>query len=98
MASHAWFADAYPTPETIQEVNETEERDGVAIDRISGTLHATVVDLDHDLAPFAVDNICQFCQSGYVIIAVNAGHFRVTFSSGMDIHMTSNDQPNAPRC
>lgn len=38
MASHAWFADAYPTPETIQAVNETEERDGVAIDRISGAV------------------------------------------------------------
>jgi len=38
MASHIWFADAYPTPETIEAVNETEERDGVAIDRISGAV------------------------------------------------------------
>ena len=38
MASHAWFADAYPTPETVEAVNDTEERDGVAIDRISGAV------------------------------------------------------------
>jgi CRISPR-associated RAMP protein (TIGR02581 family) len=38
MASHVWFADAYPTPETIRAVNDTEERDGVAIDRISGAV------------------------------------------------------------
>jgi CRISPR-associated RAMP protein (TIGR02581 family) len=38
MASHVWFADAYPTPETIKAVNDTEERDGVAIDRISGAV------------------------------------------------------------
>jgi len=38
MASHVWFGDAYPTPETIEAVNATEERDGVAIDRISGAV------------------------------------------------------------
>jgi CRISPR-associated RAMP protein (TIGR02581 family) len=38
MASHVWFADAYPTPGTIEAVNDTEERDGVAIDRISGAV------------------------------------------------------------
>lgn len=38
MASHVWFSDAYPTPETIKAVNATEERDGVAIDRISGAV------------------------------------------------------------
>jgi len=40
MASHVWFADAYPppTPEAIKAVNDTEERDGVAIDRISGAV------------------------------------------------------------
>jgi CRISPR/Cas system CSM-associated protein Csm3 (group 7 of RAMP superfamily) len=38
MASHAWFADAYPTPDTLDAVNDTEERDGVAIDRVSGAV------------------------------------------------------------
>jgi CRISPR-associated RAMP protein (TIGR02581 family) len=38
MASHVHFSDAYPTPRTIKEVNETEERDGVAIDRVSGAV------------------------------------------------------------
>jgi len=38
MAGHAWFSDAYPTAETIEAVNDTEERDGVAIDRISGAV------------------------------------------------------------
>ena len=38
MASHLWLADAYPTPETIEAVNDTEERDGVAIDRIAGAV------------------------------------------------------------
>ncbi len=38
MAGHAWFADAYPTADTLKVVNDTEERDGVAIDRISGAV------------------------------------------------------------
>lgn len=38
MASHLWLADAYPTEETRDKVNDTEERDGVAIDRISGAV------------------------------------------------------------
>jgi CRISPR-associated RAMP protein (TIGR02581 family) len=39
MASHIRFSDAYPTPETVRMVNdETEERDGVAIDRVSGAV------------------------------------------------------------
>jgi CRISPR/Cas system CSM-associated protein Csm3 (group 7 of RAMP superfamily) len=38
MSSHLWFADAYPTLETLEAINETEERDGVAIDRISGAV------------------------------------------------------------
>jgi CRISPR-associated RAMP protein (TIGR02581 family) len=38
MASHIHFTDAYPTRETVAVVNETEERDGVAIDRISGAV------------------------------------------------------------
>jgi CRISPR-associated RAMP protein (TIGR02581 family) len=38
MASHVWFSDAYPTPGTIDDVNDTEERDGVAIDRVSGAV------------------------------------------------------------
>lgn len=37
-ASHLWLADAYPTPETLSDVNDTEQRDGVAIDRISGAV------------------------------------------------------------
>lgn len=37
-ASHIWFADAYPTAETVMAVNETGQRDGVAIDRISGAV------------------------------------------------------------
>jgi hypothetical protein len=38
MASHLWLDDAYPTQETRDKVNDTEERDGVAIDRISGAV------------------------------------------------------------
>jgi CRISPR/Cas system CSM-associated protein Csm3 (group 7 of RAMP superfamily) len=38
MASHVYLEDAYPTSKTIEEVNETEERDGVAIDRVSGAV------------------------------------------------------------
>lgn len=38
MASHVRFNDAYPTPETVVAVNETGERDGVAIDRVSGAV------------------------------------------------------------
>jgi len=38
MASHVWFSDAYPTPGTIEAVNDTGERDGVAIDRVSGAV------------------------------------------------------------
>jgi CRISPR-associated RAMP protein (TIGR02581 family) len=38
MASHVHFSDAYPTLETVKDVNETEERDGVAIDRVSGAV------------------------------------------------------------
>lgn len=38
MAGHMWVADAYPTAETIEAVNQTEQRDGVAIDRISGAV------------------------------------------------------------
>ncbi|HEX9926878.1 MAG TPA: RAMP superfamily CRISPR-associated protein [Anaerolineae bacterium] len=37
-ASHLWLTDAYPTPETIDKLNQTEQRDGVAIDRISGAV------------------------------------------------------------
>lgn len=37
-ASHIHFSDAYPTEATRQAANETEERDGVAIDRISGAV------------------------------------------------------------
>jgi len=38
MASHVWFSDAYPTPGTIEAANDTGERDGVAIDRVSGAV------------------------------------------------------------
>ena len=38
MASHLWLTDAYPTPDTRDAVNQTAERDGVAIDRISGAV------------------------------------------------------------
>lgn len=38
MSSHIYLSDAYPTAETVKVVNETEERDGVAIDRISGAV------------------------------------------------------------
>ncbi|HOT93413.1 MAG TPA: RAMP superfamily CRISPR-associated protein [Anaerolineae bacterium] len=38
MASHLHISDAYPTPETLEAVNATEERDGVAIDRVSGAV------------------------------------------------------------
>ncbi|MEW5958826.1 MAG: RAMP superfamily CRISPR-associated protein [Chloroflexota bacterium] len=38
MASHIWLTDAYPTPETVEAVNQTGQRDGVAIDRISGAV------------------------------------------------------------
>jgi len=38
MAGHIHFNDAYPTPETVEKVNVTSERDGVAIDRISGAV------------------------------------------------------------
>jgi CRISPR-associated RAMP protein (TIGR02581 family) len=38
MASHIHFSDAYPTPETVKTVNQVEERDGVAIDRVSGAV------------------------------------------------------------
>lgn len=38
MASHLYFEDAYPTAETVTKANETEERDGVAIDRVSGAV------------------------------------------------------------
>ena len=38
MASHIYFSDAYPTPQTVKAVNQTEERDGVAIDRVSGAV------------------------------------------------------------
>ncbi len=37
-ASHLWLSDAYPTPETVGVINETEQRDGVAIDRVSGAV------------------------------------------------------------
>lgn len=37
-ASHIWFSDAYPTLETVDAVNDTGQRDGVAIDRISGAV------------------------------------------------------------
>ncbi len=38
MASHLRVADAYPNAATLQATNQTEERDGVAIDRISGSV------------------------------------------------------------
>ncbi|RME69893.1 MAG: CRISPR-associated protein [Chloroflexi bacterium] len=38
MSSHIQFSDAYPTPETVRQANRTEERDGVAIDRVSGAV------------------------------------------------------------
>lgn len=38
MASHLHVSDAYPTPDTAIAVNQTEERDGVAIDRVSGAV------------------------------------------------------------
>ncbi|MFC1976289.1 RAMP superfamily CRISPR-associated protein [Chloroflexota bacterium] len=37
-ASHIWLSDAYPTLETVEVVNDTGQRDGVAIDRISGAV------------------------------------------------------------
>ena len=36
LASHIGFRDAYPTPEKVKETNQTEERTGVAIDRVTG--------------------------------------------------------------
>lgn len=38
MASHLQMADAYPLAEEMEAVNDTEERDGVAIDRVSGAV------------------------------------------------------------
>ena len=38
MASHIHFSDAYPTEATVKKMNLTEERDGVAIDRVSGAV------------------------------------------------------------
>jgi CRISPR-associated RAMP protein (TIGR02581 family) len=38
MSSHIHFSDAYPTDGAIKDVNDTEERDGVAIDRVSGAV------------------------------------------------------------
>lgn len=39
MASHIHFSDAYPpTHQAWQDANDTEERDGVAIDRVSGAV------------------------------------------------------------
>ncbi len=40
MSSHIHFSDAYPTPdpENVRKANATDERDGVAIDRISGAV------------------------------------------------------------
>lgn len=38
MASHIQFSDAYPTADSVEMTNDTEERDGVAIDRISGAV------------------------------------------------------------
>jgi CRISPR/Cas system CSM-associated protein Csm3 (group 7 of RAMP superfamily) len=38
MASHIQFSDAYPTAGSVEMTNDTEERDGVAIDRISGAV------------------------------------------------------------
>lgn len=39
MASHLYVEDAYPaTPEAARLANQTEERDGVAIDRVSGAV------------------------------------------------------------
>ena len=39
MAGHAWFSDGYPaSPEIAARMNQTEERDGVAIDRVSGAV------------------------------------------------------------
>ena len=36
LASHTSFQDAYPIPNRVKETNETEERTGVAIDRVTG--------------------------------------------------------------
>lgn len=36
LASHTSFQDAYPPPEKVKETNQTEERTGVAIDRVTG--------------------------------------------------------------
>ena len=38
MASHLHISDAYPTSATSKAANETEQRDGVAIDRVSGAV------------------------------------------------------------
>lgn len=38
MASHLQMSDAYPTKETCKAANQTEERNGVAIDRVSGAV------------------------------------------------------------
>jgi CRISPR-associated RAMP protein (TIGR02581 family) len=38
LGSRLFISDAYPTPETVAEANRTEQRDGVAIDRLAGAV------------------------------------------------------------
>ncbi len=74
MSSHIRFDDAYPTPETVAVVNETEERDGVAIDRVSGAVavgpfQLEVVTRGEFLAGLTLRNF-QLWQVGLLAVAL----------------------------
>lgn len=74
MASHVHFTDAYPTRETVALVNETEERDGVAIDRVSGAVavgpfQLEVVTRGEFAASLTLRNF-QLWQVGLLAVAV----------------------------
>lgn len=72
LASRLRIADAYPTPETLAAANRTWQRDGVAIDRISGAVavgpfNLEVVTQGVFRTTLAVDNF-QLWQLGLLAI------------------------------
>ncbi|MBL7183264.1 MAG: CRISPR-associated protein [Anaerolineae bacterium] len=87
LASHFRISDAYPTPDTVEAANRIEQRDGVAIDRISGAVAVGPFSLEVITqgtfeAALAVDNF-QLWQVGLLAVALrDLGQGRVPIGFG----------------